>query len=152
MAVWQGALSWCSSQVSSVSGRTRWTLLSESFKDLTIVLSINCLLLMHEFLKNKTLTVEKTNYHTFDFQFAPCCLLWARSVARVPLRTLSFGFGIVLENPRSIICYDIFEKKIRHCRCVQEGPGTHSFGFPFVRWWDFYEPALHKLSACPVPL
>ena len=34
---------------------------SESFKDLTIVLLIYCLSLMHEFLMNNALTVEKTN-------------------------------------------------------------------------------------------
>ena len=32
---------------------------SESFKDLTIVLLVNCLSLRHEFLMNKTLTFEK---------------------------------------------------------------------------------------------
>jgi len=32
----------------------------ESFKDLTIVLFINCLSLRHEFLMNNALTVEKT--------------------------------------------------------------------------------------------
>jgi hypothetical protein len=26
----------------------------------------------------------------------------------------------------------MFEKIFRHFRCVQEGPGTHSFGFPSV--------------------
>ena len=39
---------------------------SESFKDLTIVLFINCLSLRHEFLMNNALTVEKTNQHGFD--------------------------------------------------------------------------------------
>ena len=34
---------------------------SESYKDLTIVLFINFLSLRHKFLKNNTLTVEKTN-------------------------------------------------------------------------------------------
>jgi len=34
---------------------------SESFKDLMIVLFINCLSLRHKFLMNNTLTVEKTN-------------------------------------------------------------------------------------------
>jgi len=34
---------------------------SESFKDLTIVLFINCLSLRHEFLMNNALIVEKTN-------------------------------------------------------------------------------------------
>jgi len=34
---------------------------SESFKDLTIVVFINCLSLRYEFLMNNTLTVEKTN-------------------------------------------------------------------------------------------
>jgi len=33
----------------------------ESFKDLTMVLFINCLYLRHEFLMNNALTVEKTN-------------------------------------------------------------------------------------------
>ena len=34
---------------------------SESFKDLTIVLLVNCLSLRQEFLMNNTLTVGKTN-------------------------------------------------------------------------------------------
>ena len=42
-------------------------------------------------------------------------------------------------------------KKFRHFRCVQEDPGTHSFGFPTIRWWGFLGPAWHKFSACPVP-
>ena len=32
-----------------------------------------------------------------------------------------------------------------HFRCVQEGPGTNSFGFPSVHWWEFLGPAWHKL-------
>ena len=40
---------------------------SESFKELTIVLFINCLSLRHEFLMKNALTVEKTNQHSFDF-------------------------------------------------------------------------------------
>ena len=45
---------------------------SESFKDFMIVLFIKCLSLRHEFMNN-TLTVEKTNKHGFDFQFAHSC-------------------------------------------------------------------------------
>ena len=41
-------------------------------------------------------------------------------------------------------------KNFCHFRCVQEGPGTHSFGFPSVHWWEFLGPAWHKFSACPV--
>ena len=29
-------------------------------------------------------------------------------------------------------------KNFRHFQCVQEGPDTHSFSFPFVHWWDFW--------------
>jgi len=50
---------------------------SESFTDLTMVLFIKCLSLRHEFLMNNTLTVEKTNYHGYDFRFAHSCFLWA---------------------------------------------------------------------------
>jgi len=28
----------------------------------------------------------------------------------VPLRTLLFGFGIILDNPQFVTCYDVFEK------------------------------------------
>ena len=49
---------------------------SESFEDLTLVLFINCLSLTHKFLTNNTLTVEKTNWHGFDFRFAYSCFLW----------------------------------------------------------------------------
>ena len=41
--------------------------LSELFKDLMIVLFINCLSWGHKFLMNNALTVEKTNEHGFDF-------------------------------------------------------------------------------------
>ena len=50
---------------------------SESFVDFTIVLLIKCLSLRHEFLMNTSLTVEKTNKHGFDFQFAHSCFLQA---------------------------------------------------------------------------
>ena len=40
---------------------------SESFKDLMIVLLINCLSLRHESFMNNTLTVKKTNQHGYDF-------------------------------------------------------------------------------------
>ena len=40
---------------------------SESFKDLTIVLLINCLSLRHKILMNNTLTVEKQNSMDFIF-------------------------------------------------------------------------------------
>ena len=36
---------------------------------------------------------------------------FGRGELLMPVRTLSFGFGIVLENTRFIICYDMFEKK-----------------------------------------
>ena len=46
---------------------------AESFKDLTIVLLINCLSLRHQFLTNSTLTVERTDEDGFDFSI--CSLL-----------------------------------------------------------------------------
>jgi len=41
-------------------------------------------------------------------------------------------------------------KKNCHFRCVQEGPGTHSFRFPSVHWWEILGPAWHNFSACPI--
>ena len=38
-------------------------------------------------------------------------------------------------------------KKFCHFRCVQEGQGTHSFGFPSGHWWEFLGPAWYKFSA-----
>jgi hypothetical protein len=110
MAVWHGALSWCSIQVSAV-WPDAMNPFYESFKDLTIVVFIDCFSLRYEFLKTKTLTVKKTNYHGFDIRFAHSCFLRAWWVACVRLRTLSLGFGIVFENPRFITCCNIFEKK-----------------------------------------
>ena len=43
------------------------------------------------------------------FLAAHSCFLRGRWVAPVLLRTLSFGFGITLENPRFITYYDMFE-------------------------------------------
>jgi hypothetical protein len=37
-----------------------------------------------------------------------------------------------------VMCLKIF----RYLRCVQDGPGTHSFSFLFIRWWGVLEPAL----------
>ena len=42
-------------------------------------------------------------------------------------------------------------KKNCHFRCVQEGPGKHSFCFPSVHSWGILEPTLQKFSACPIP-
>ena len=43
-------------------------------------------------------------------------------------------------------------KNFPYLRLVKEGPGTYSFRFPFVCWWSlFFESALHKFSACPIP-
>ena len=80
-------------------------LFSESFKDLKIVLFINCLSWRHEFLMNNALKLAW-------FWFAHSCFLWARWFVRAPLRTLSFAVRNVCKNPRFITCYDMSEKLV----------------------------------------
>ena len=109
MAVWQGELWWCSIQASAVSGRTRWTLcLSRSRTARQSCWLTACLEARIPYEQH--LDCRKNKRGWIWFIFAHSCFLRARSVARVPPRTLSFGFGIALENPRFITCYDVFEK------------------------------------------
>jgi len=68
----------------------------------------------------------------------------------VPLRNLSFGFGIVLENPRFITCYDMSEKISVIFDAFQKVQAhiPSVFLFSLVR---VLETALHKFSAYSVP-
>ena len=68
----------------------------------------------------------------------------------MPLRTLSFGFGVVLENPRFITCYDIFERKFILDAFKKVQAHIPSFFLLFVGE-VFLQPALHKFSSCPIP-
>ena len=99
---------------------------SESFKDLAIVLFINCLNLRHEFFMNNSLTVEKKLAWIW---FSIWSFFLSSEAVSCSCATPNFVVWFRDRNRKS---------KIRYFRCVQEGPGTHSLDFPFDRWWNFW--------------
>ena len=72
----------------------------EPFKDFPIKNLIDSLSWWHKFLVGDPLTVKKkTNKHRFDFGFAHSRFLGTGRVCSVPLPTLAFYLGVVLQNP-----------------------------------------------------
>jgi len=71
----------------------------ESFKDFWIKSLIGSLSWWHKFLVVDPLTVKKTNEHPFHFGFAHSRFLRAGRVCSVPLPTLAFCLGVILQNP-----------------------------------------------------
>ena len=97
---------------------------SQSFKDLTIVPFINCLSLRHEFNMDNNLTF------IFDLLILSFFERDEWLVCHSDLcRLVSGSYSRIHDSSSVITCL----KKNRHFWCVQEGPGTHSFGFLFVR-------------------
>ena len=72
----------------------------ESFKVFPIKSLIDSLSWWHKFLVEDPLTVKKTNEHQFDFGFAHSRFLGARRFCSVPLPTLAFCLGVVLQKFR----------------------------------------------------
>jgi len=70
----------------------------ESFKDFPIKSLIESLSWWHRFLLDYPLTVKKTNELQFDFGFAHSRFLGTGRVCSVPLSTLVFCLGVVLQN------------------------------------------------------
>ena len=71
----------------------------ESFKDFPIKSLIDSLSWWDKLLVDDPLTAKKTNEHRFDFGFAHSRFLGMGRVCSVPLPTLAFCFGVVLQNP-----------------------------------------------------
>ena len=71
----------------------------ESFKDFPLKCLIDSLSWWHKFLVDDPLTVQKANKHRFDFGFAHSHFLGRERVFSVPLPTLAFCLGVVLQNP-----------------------------------------------------
>jgi len=71
----------------------------ESLKDFTIKSFIDSLPWGHKFLVDDPLAVKKTNEHRFDFGFAHSRFLGTGRVGNVPLPTLAFCLGILVQNP-----------------------------------------------------
>jgi len=71
----------------------------ESFKDFPIKSLIDSLSWWHKFLVDDPLTVKKTNEHRFYFGFAHSRFLGTGRVCSVPLPTLAFCLGVLLQNP-----------------------------------------------------
>ena len=63
---------------------------------------------------------KKNDEHGFHSWFAHSGLLWSRWLGSVPLWTLSFGCGILLENPSFISGYHSLQKVGLTCYMVQE--------------------------------
>ena len=123
---------------------------SESVKDLTTVLLINCLSLWHNslritpWLSKKQISMDLIfNFLILAF-FGLCELLMCHSKLS---HLVSGSYSKIHDSSPVMTCL----KKFCHFWHVQEDPGTHSFSFPLVCWWGFLEPSLHKFSACPIP-
>jgi len=71
----------------------------ESFKDFPINSLTDSLSWWHTFLVDDPLTVKKTNEDRCDFGFAHSRFLGMGRVCSVPLPTLAFCLGVVLQNP-----------------------------------------------------
>ena len=72
---------------------------SESFKDFPIKSLTESLSWWHIFLVDDPLTVKKTNEHRFDFGLGQSRFLGTGKVCSVPLPTLAFCLGVILQNP-----------------------------------------------------
>ena len=71
---------------------------AESFKDFPIKSLIDFLSWWSKFLVGDLLTIKK-NEHRFDFGFAHSHFLGTGRVCSVPLPTLAFCLGVLLQNP-----------------------------------------------------
>ena len=71
----------------------------EYFKDFPIKSLIASLSWWHKFFVDDPPNVKKTNEHLIDFGFANSRFLGTGRVYSVPLPTLAFCLGVVLQNP-----------------------------------------------------
>ena len=76
-----------------------FNLFPESFNDFPIKSLIDSLFWWHKFLVEDPLTAQKTNELRFDFVFAHSRFLETWRVCSVPLPTLAFCLGVLLQNP-----------------------------------------------------
>ena len=74
----------------------------------------------HKFLVDDPLTVKKTNEHRFDFGFAHSRFLGTKRVCSVPLQTLAFCLGLVLQNSLFINCDNANEEFWLPLKVVQK--------------------------------
>ena len=147
MAVWQEALSWCSIQVSAISGRTRWNL----FLSRSRTSRYYCLLAVCPWGTNSLWTTPWLSKKQISTVLSFDLLIFAfTGRGELPLRTLSFGVRIVFENPRFIACYDMFEKIYVIFDAFKKVQAHIPSVLSSVHWWGFLGPAWHKFSACPV--
>jgi hypothetical protein len=123
-------------------------LFSESVKDLTIVMFINCLSLSHEFLMNNTLTSKKQISVDLIFDllilafFGHGELLLCHSEL---CRLVSGSCSKIHDSSPVMTC---FKKKFSS---FSMGSRHTSLRFSFCSLMKFLERALHKFSACPAP-
>ena len=96
-------MTWGFVVVQHPSGCNAWShtchRLPESFKDFPIRSLIDILSWWHKFLVDDSLTVKETIEHPFDFGFAHSRFTGMGRVYSVPLLTLAFCLGVVLQNP-----------------------------------------------------
>ena len=92
----------------------------DSFRHFPIKDLIDSLSWWHTFLVDEPLTVEKTNKHQFDFGFAHSRFLGMARVCSVPLPTLTFCLGFVLQNPLFITCDNATEEFWLPLKVVQK--------------------------------
>ena len=92
----------------------------ETFKDFPIKSLIDSLSWWNKFLVDDPLIVKKTNENRFDFGFAHSRFLGMGRVCNVPLPTLTFCLGVVLQNPLFITCDNATEEFWLPLKAVQK--------------------------------
>ena len=91
------------------------------FKDFPITSLIHSLSWWQKFLVDDSLTGKKRKSpHRFDFGFAHSRFLGTGGVCSVPLPTLAFSLGVVLQNPLFITCDNATEEFWLPLKAVQK--------------------------------
>ena len=93
--------------------------LSESFKDLTTVLLINCSSLRNEFFMNNTLTVEKQISMDLIFDLLIDAFFGRGELLVCHSELCPLVSGSYSKIHDSLPVMTCFEKNLRHFRCVQ---------------------------------
>jgi len=73
--------------------------LSESFKNVFVVLLIDCLSSGNPLFVNNTHGIKEAHKHSFHFWLGHACFHWPWWSLRTPFQTLAFGLWIILEKP-----------------------------------------------------
>ena len=107
---------------------------------------INCLSCWYKFFVHNATAVEKNNDHSFHPGSAHAFFLRTTRTFRVPIRTLPFGLGIIVEHPRFISCYYFIQKIWLNFESSQKIMTNFQTGSLFAPQKSFSALVLHNFS------